>query len=160
MSKKLIKSMNSSWMLSAVCFQSQLRKSLQISISINLALHRSSSQRQESAKHTGICGMLSKKIRVIRLESTNSSVRFRRIISSSLQSPQRKSIEDFERDSEIVSATVTATPIDISNSTRIVKNTDLTLKLVSNFESLTEDSEVNDAVEFNYLRVRASEAIQ
>jgi len=51
-------------------------------------------------------------------------------------------------------------PIDISNSTRIVKNTDLTLKLVSNFESLTEDSEVNDAVEFNYLRVRASEAIQ
>jgi len=104
--------------------------------------------------------MLSKKIRVIRLESTNSSVRFRRIISSSLQSPQRKSIEDFERDSEIVSATVTATPIDISNSTRIVKNTDLTLKLVSNFESLTEDSEVNDAVEFNYLRVRASEAIQ
>ena len=104
--------------------------------------------------------MLSKKIRVIRLESTNSSVRFRRIISSSLQSPQRKSIEDFERDSEIVSATVTASPIDISNSTRIVKNTDLTLKLVSNFESLTEDSEVNDAVEFNYLRVRASEAIQ
>ena len=71
-----------------------------------------------------------------------------------------KSIEEFERDSEIVSATVSATPIDISNSTRIVKNADLTLKLFSNSEQPTADSEVNDAVEFNYLRVRASEAIQ
>lgn len=41
-----------------------------------------------------------------------------------------------------------------------MKESRLTLTLFTNKEKIAEDSEVNDAVEFNYLRVKASEAIQ
>lgn len=63
------------------------------------------------------------------------------------------SIEDFERNVEIVKATVSAIPIDVEFSTRVVKDAKLVWTLFTSNEKVAEDSEVNENVEFNYLRV-------
>ena len=59
-----------------------------------------------------------------------------------------EAIEDFERNSQLVTATVGAIPVDVQYSTKVVKEAKLTLTLFTNSEQIAEDSEVNDAVEF------------
>lgn len=70
------------------------------------------------------------------------------------------SLEDFERNTEFIKATVSATPIEISHTTRVVKDNNLILTLFTENEKVPVDSEANENVEFNYLRVKASEAME
>ncbi|EAR89934.1 von willebrand factor type A (VWA) domain was originally protein (macronuclear) [Tetrahymena thermophila SB210] len=68
-------------------------------------------------------------------------------------------LEDFERNAEIVKVTVSAIPIDPTYTTKVVKDNNLVLTLFTENEKVAEDSEINDSVELNYLRVKASEAM-
>ncbi|EAR87777.1 von willebrand factor type A (vWA) domain was originally protein (macronuclear) [Tetrahymena thermophila SB210] len=71
-----------------------------------------------------------------------------------------KMLEDFERNLEIVKGQLTAIPVDIQYTTKIVKDSNLILTLFLQNETVPVDSEINDAVEFNYLRVQAAEAME
>ncbi|KAL4437706.1 hypothetical protein ABPG74_012381 [Tetrahymena malaccensis] len=68
-------------------------------------------------------------------------------------------LEDFERNAEIVKASVSAIPVDPTYTTKVVKDSNLVLTLFTQNEKVAEDSEINDSVELNYLRVKASEAM-
>ncbi|EAR89933.1 von willebrand factor type A (vWA) domain was originally protein (macronuclear) [Tetrahymena thermophila SB210] len=68
-------------------------------------------------------------------------------------------LEDFERNAEIVKATVSAIPVDPTYTTKVVKDNNLVLTLFTQNEKVAQDSEINDSVELNYLRVKASEAM-
>lgn len=69
-------------------------------------------------------------------------------------------LEDFERNIELIQCELTAIPVDIKYSTKIVKSSNLMLTLYAKDEVVAEDSEVNDNVEFNYLRVQAAIAME
>lgn len=69
-------------------------------------------------------------------------------------------LEDFERNSEIVKASFTATPIDLKSATKIAVKKNLIVTLFTSDEQVAADSEINDAVEFNYFRVKAASAIE
>jgi len=68
-------------------------------------------------------------------------------------------LNDAARNAEIITASLVATPVCFVSSTKVVKDAKLTLTLFTNSEIVPAESEMNDAVEFNYLRVQASEAI-
>ncbi|EGR34145.1 von willebrand factor type A domain protein [Ichthyophthirius multifiliis] len=68
-------------------------------------------------------------------------------------------IEDFERNVELIKVQIQAIPINSEYTTSVVKNANLVLTLFTEFEKIAEDSEFHDDVEFNYLRVKAAEAM-
>lgn len=71
-----------------------------------------------------------------------------------------ETIEDLERNVETVEAVVTAMPINPTYTTKVIKNNKLVWTLFTNSEVVADDSELNENVEFNYLRVKASEAME
>ncbi|KAL4499758.1 hypothetical protein ABPG72_017298 [Tetrahymena utriculariae] len=71
-----------------------------------------------------------------------------------------KMLEDFERNLEIIKGQLSAIPVDIQYTTKVVKDSNLILTLFLQNETVPIDSEINDAVEFNYLRVQVAEAME
>jgi hypothetical protein len=68
-------------------------------------------------------------------------------------------LEDFERNLELMKVSLTAIPVQIQHATKIAKEKNLVLTLFTANEQIAADSEINDVVEFNYLRVKAAQAM-
>ncbi|EAR86689.3 von willebrand factor type A domain protein (macronuclear) [Tetrahymena thermophila SB210] len=69
-----------------------------------------------------------------------------------------KDLQDFERNLEIINVQLTARPVDSMLQT--LKESKLVLTLFTDNEQVAQDSEINDNVEFNYIRVKAAQAIE
>lgn len=54
---------------------------------------------------------------------------------------------------------MTAIPVNNEYTTKLVKDANLVLTLFNESEKVAQDSEINDNVEFNYLRVKAAQAM-
>ncbi|KAL4512621.1 hypothetical protein ABPG72_020458 [Tetrahymena utriculariae] len=71
-----------------------------------------------------------------------------------------KELQDFERNLDIIKVQLTASPVSSEKTTQIVKQSNLVLTLFTENEKVAQDSEINDNVEFNYIRVKAAQAIK
>ncbi|KAL4486848.1 hypothetical protein ABPG72_009612 [Tetrahymena utriculariae] len=71
-----------------------------------------------------------------------------------------KELQDFERNLELINVELTAIPIDSEYTTKILKQNRLVLTLFTQNEKIAQDSEINDNVEFNYIRVKAAQAME
>ncbi|KAL4435511.1 hypothetical protein ABPG74_020287 [Tetrahymena malaccensis] len=71
-----------------------------------------------------------------------------------------KALQDFERNLEIINVELTAIPIDSEYTTKVIKENNLILTLFTQNENVAQDSEINDNVEFNYIRVKAASAME
>ncbi|EAR90750.2 von willebrand factor type A (VWA) domain was originally protein (macronuclear) [Tetrahymena thermophila SB210] len=71
-----------------------------------------------------------------------------------------KDFQDFERNLGVLNVQLTAIPTNSEYTTQILKENNLVLTLFTQNEKIAQDSEINDNVEFNYIRVKAAQAME
>ncbi|KAL4486846.1 hypothetical protein ABPG72_009610 [Tetrahymena utriculariae] len=71
-----------------------------------------------------------------------------------------KDLQDCERNLEVINVQLTAIPIDLELNSKVLKEYKLVLTLFTQYEKISYDSEINQNVEFNYLRAKAAQSME
>ncbi|KAL4509553.1 hypothetical protein ABPG73_022769 [Tetrahymena malaccensis] len=96
---------------------------------------------------------------IIKINQIFSGVSKDFIFELTIPKSEIKGLQDFERNIETIRVQLTASPLD-QEQTKIVKENNLVLTLFTESEQIAQDLEMNDNVEFNYIRVKAAQAIE
>ncbi|KAL4450381.1 hypothetical protein ABPG74_009087 [Tetrahymena malaccensis] len=96
---------------------------------------------------------------IIKINQIFSGVSKDFIFEMTVPKSEIKVLQDFERNIDTIKVQLTASPLE-SEQTKILKENNLVLTLFTENEQIAQDLEMNSNVEFNYIRVKAAQAIE